>query len=284
MIGNTDMLLTFGSTGEDVKWLQAQLGSGIDGVFGTETETMLKVWQRAHGLVADGIVGNATWARLQADAHGVAAGAPTGTSGKPDLLRLHGLIPETVLLALSATMDKFCINTSLRLAHFLAQCAQESADFSVVNENLNYSAAELLKEFPKYFDAASAAAYADRPHAIASRVYANRMGNGNEASCDGYTFRGRGYIQLTGKTNYTTLSKCIGVDIIVQPDLVSTDYAMMSAAFFFQTHDLWEICDTGASNAVVTELTRRVNGGKNGLSERISRFDKYYAQLGSDAA
>lgn len=167
-------------------------------------------------------------------------------------------------------------NTKLRQAHFLSQCAHESGNFIYLTENLNYSAEGLKKIFPKYFDNTTALTYARNPQKIASRVYANRMGNGPESSGDGWKFKGRGYIQLTGKANYTEFSKYIGEDCVLNPDLVSAKYPLESAAFFFTKNNLWAICDKGASDEVVKELTKRINGGYHGLEDRIKKFKEYY--------
>ena len=167
----------------------------------------------------------------------------------------------------------------LRLAHFLAQCAHESAEFKFTSENLNYSADGLRKIFPKYFPANLSDSYARNPQKIGSRVYANRMGNGDEASGEGYLFRGRGYIQLTGKNNYSSFAQYIGDDTVANPDLVASTYPLASAAFFFLVNKLWDICDQGAAANVVTAVTKRVNGGIIGLPDRLSHFNKYYACL-----
>lgn len=173
-------------------------------------------------------------------------------------------------------IEKFGVNTPLRLAHFLAQCAHESANFTAVSENLNYSAKGLLRTFKKYFPTeALALQYEGNPEKIANRVYANRMGNGDEASGDGFKFRGRGFIQLTGKENYQAFADFIGEDCVANPDWVATKYPLVSAAFFFNKNGLWAICDKGATSAVVLEVTMRVNGGTNGLAERLKYFDLY---------
>ena len=194
-----------------------------------------------------------------------------------NISKLKGHVPDAVIAQLPDTMAKFNITTPLRLAHFLAQCGHESGGFKAVNENLNYSKDGLLKIFPKYFTPALAEAYARQPEKIASRVYASRMGNGDEPSKEGYKFRGRGYIQLTGKSNYTNFTKFIGEDCVANPDLVSTKYPLASAAFFFNANNLWAICDKGADTATVTAVTKRVNGGSIGLADRIKHFNEYYA-------
>jgi putative chitinase len=168
----------------------------------------------------------------------------------------------------------------LRLAHFLAQCGHESGGFRATQENLNYSAKGLNGIFRKYFPTeAAAASYARQPEKIASKVYANRMGNGTEASKEGFKFRGRGYIQLTGKENYTSFGKSINEDICSNPDKVASSYALLSAAWFFNKNGLHRIADEGSSDTVVTKITKRVNGGTIGLADRIKHFKEYYALL-----
>ena len=181
-----------------------------------------------------------------------------------NLEKLKGHVPDAVIAQIPDTAAKFNITTNLRLAHFLAQCGHESGGFKAVNENLNYGAKGLLGVFPKYFNAATAAQFERKPELIAAKVYANRMGNGDEASKDGWKFRGRGYIQLTGKSNYTNFTKFIGEDCVANPDLVATKYPLASAAFFFNSNSLWAICDKGADDATVTAVTKRVNGGTIG--------------------
>jgi len=133
--------------------------------------------------------------------------------------------------------------------------------------------------WPSLFNATNAAQYAMKPEMIANRAYGNRMGNGPEASGDGWKFKGRGYIQLTGKHNYTAFDKFVDDDILANPELVASKYPLMSAAFFFNTNNLWAICDQGATDAVVTSVTKRVNGGTIGLADRLKHFKEYYALL-----
>ena len=185
-----------------------------------------------------------------------------------------------VMVELPDTIEKFGINTPLRLSHFLAQCSHESGNFKITKENLNYSAEGLLKIFPKYFPSvAIAQQYARQPQKIANKVYGNRMGNGDEASGDGYNFSGKGYIQLTGKSNYKAFSDFIGEDCVANPMLVATKYPLTSAGFFFQKNGLWSICDKGDTNEVVTSVTKRVNGGTIGLADRIDKFKTYKSLL-----
>jgi len=266
------MLLKNGSKGSDVKLLQEKLGLTADGDFGPGTEAKVKSWQTANGLTADGVVGDVTWSKLFPPKKVV-------ESGTLNLAALKGHIPDSVIAQIPDTAKKFGITTNLRLAHFLSQCGHESGGFKAVTENLNYSADGLVKIFGKYFNSTTAAGYARNPEKIASKVYASRMGNGNEASKEGFKFRGRGYIQLTGKENYTKFGTFIGEDIASNPDLVATKYPLASAAFFFNSNGLWAICDKGADKATVTAVTKRVNGGTIGLDDRIKHFNEYYNLL-----
>jgi len=277
------MLLKNGSKGDDVKKLQEKLGVEAIGTFGPKTEAAVKAWQKSNGLKDDGIVGDATWAKLFGES------APVATVIKEDVVlpkggplnieKLKGHIPDTVLAQIPETAAKFNITNNLRLAHFLAQCGHESGNFKAVSENLNYSADGLKKIFGKYFPGNLNESYARKPEKIAARVYASRMGNGDEASGEGFKFRGRGYIQLTGKANYTNFTKFIGEDCVSNPDLVATKYPLASAAFFFDSNKLWAICDKGADDATVTAVTKRVNGGTIGLTDRIKHFKEYYNLL-----
>ena len=278
------MLLKLGSKGDDVVKLQKKLGVDPVGNFGPKTEAAVKAWQKANGLKDDGIVGDATWSKLFGETNEAAAPtvAPTATpasSGKIDLSRLKGHVPDAVLSQIPEIIEKFNCNTPLRLAHFLAQCGHESGGFKAVSENLNYSAKGLLGTFPKYFNAATAAQYERKPEMIASRVYGGRMGNGDESTKEGFKFRGRGYIQLTGKSNYSNFAKFIGEDTVANPDLVATKYPLASAAFFFNSNKLWAICDKGSDDATVTAVTKRVNGGTIGLADRLKHFKEYYNYL-----
>lgn len=172
--------------------------------------------------------------------------------------------------------------TPERAAHFFGQLSHESGGFHIFTENLNYSATGLLKVFPKYFTKTTVDNYARQPVKIASKVYGNRMGNGNEASKEGWMFRGRGAIQLTGKDNYKLFSESIKKpEILTKPDLVATDYAFESAMFFFNTNKLWTICDRGVDDKTITALTRRINGGTKGLADRTSLTKRYYTWLTS---
>jgi putative chitinase len=197
-----------------------------------------------------------------------------------DINKLKGHIPDEVLKQLPDTIAKFELNTSLRLAHFLAQAGHESGGFKLVKENLNYGAKGLLGVFKKYFPTqAKAALYERKPEKIANLVYGNRMGNGVEASGDGFKFRGRGYIQLTGKDNYKAFDSAVPENIIDNPDLVATKYPLLSAAWFFHKNSIHKIADEGASDATVTRVTKRVNGGTIGYPDRLKHFKEYYNLL-----
>jgi putative chitinase len=167
--------------------------------------------------------------------------------------------------------------TPVRAAHFFAQTAHESGDFKAFSENLNYSAQGLQGIFGKYFPGNLEESYARQPEKIANRVYASRMGNGDEKSGDGYKFRGRGALQLTGKDNYAAFAKYLGKpEIMTHPDLVATEYSFESAMFFFDKNKLWEICDKGVNDAAILALTKRINGGTHGLEDRTNKTKKYY--------
>lgn len=282
-------ILRIGSSGNQVKEVQQALGITTDGIFGPGTAEAVKQWQAARGLSADGMVGPNTWKALFPTAGSATSGnasstsspdsTDTNTPGSLSINKLKGAVPDAVLSQISKTAGEFNITSNLRLAHFLAQCAYESANWTATVENLNYSANALKAVFGKYFPGNMADEYARKPEKIGARVYANRMGNGDEASGDGYTYRGRGYIQLTGKNNYTALSKYVNTDVVANPDLVQTQFPLSSAAFFFDSNGLWAVCDKGADAATVTAVTKRVNGGTHGLEGRQQNFTKFWGLL-----
>jgi putative chitinase len=306
------------SSGPDVTNLQQKLKdlgfdpNGIDGNFGPGTRDAVIAFQQSKGLQADGIAGPATLAALQVDGSGAdansggggatsdaAVGGSAGPAGDDDpanaappspvasdagsalnLAGLTGKLPAAVIAQIPETAAEFGITTNLRLAHFLAQCALESTGFTATVENLNYRAARLMQVFPKYFRGVDTAAYANNPAKIANRVYANRMGNGDEASGDGFKFRGRGYIQLTGKNNYTSFSTFVGEDCVANPDLVATKYPLASAAFYFNSNNIWTVCDRGADDATVTAVSTRVNGSPpHAVPERLQNFKTFIRAL-----
>jgi putative chitinase len=279
------MILKLGSEGEDVKKLQIKLGVDPIGKFGPKTETAVKAWQSQNGLTADGIVGDKTWGVIMGESVVsapvlITEPAPVKSVGGLKLEKLKGHIPDSVIAQIPDTAAKFEINTPLRLAHFLAQCGHESGGFRLTKENLNYSAKGLNGTFKKYFPTLeSAVPYERKPEKIANKVYGNRMGNGPESSGEGAKFCGRGYIQLTGKDNYTAFGKSINEDMTANPDKVASSYALLSAAWFFSKNGLNKMADGGATDAVVTSITKRVNGGTIGLADRIKHFKEYYHLL-----
>ena len=182
---------------------------------------------------------------------------------------------------LKAAASYFKLNKN-RAAHFFAQCAHESGNFKAFSENLNYGAKGLRGIFRKYFPTdALAKAYERQPAKIANRVYANRMGNGDEASGEGFAYKGRGPLQLTGKNNYRAFGKYIGreQEILDNPDLVATELGFESALWFFDANKLWSICDQGINDAAILALTKRINGGTHGLDDRKAKTKKYAAWL-----
>jgi putative chitinase len=267
-----------GDEGPLVTKLQEKLGVDPIGKFGPKTEAALIAWQLSNGLQADGIAGPFTLAKLGIEDLPKSAPIEIPESGFK-LHKLKGHIPDGVIAQIPDTAARFGITNTLRLAHFLSQCGHESGGFKAVRENLNYSAKGLVGIFKKYFSTTLAVAYERQPDKIANRVYAGRMGNGDENSGDGYKYRGRGYIQLTGKENYTAFGKSIGVDVCANPELVASQYALASAAWFFSKNGLHKMADEGASDAVVTKITKRVNGGTIGLPDRIKHFKEYYSLL-----
>ena len=207
--------------------------------------------------------------------------APANTSGLGPMAALQakcGLEPDGKWGpgTFKGAKQYFKLSTA-QAAHFFGQCAHESGNFKVFSENLNYSADGLTKIFKKYFPTLAAAQpYARKPEKIANKVYANRMGNGPESSGDGWKFRGRGPIQLTGKDNYTAFSKAIGrPDVLTNPDIVATELAFESALWFFNKNGLFAIADKGVTDAVIGQITRRVNGGTHGLDDRIKKTKQF---------
>lgn len=170
----------------------------------------------------------------------------------------------------------FDIKTDAQMAHFLANIHHETGGFRADTENLNYSASGLLGVFPKYFDESTANLYNRQPEKIANRVYANRMGNGNEKSGDGWKYRGRGALQLTGKDNYKAFASFLGdVSVVTNPDIVAAKYYWQSALFYFTRNNLWNLMK-GNDPETVKAVRKAVNGGYNGLREVQEKFVHYY--------
>jgi putative chitinase len=203
------------------------------------------------------------------------------------LSQLKQLLPKNPYVehwhrALSQLLPDYDINTPNRIAAFVAQCSHESGGFMVLKENLNYKAATLRKIFPKYFPNDQIANdYASRPNkqvAIASKVYANRMGNGDEASQEGWKFCGRGLIQLTGKSNYQAFADSLEMDINDVPEYLATfEGAAQSACWFWETNKLNQWADAGD----ILTLTKRINGGTIGLEDRKKHYDHALHVLGA---
>ena len=237
-----------GSNGDVVKQIQLKLGITSDGNFGPGTEKSVKEWQTKHGLTPDGIVGPTTLEKM-----GITSVIKEDIHISPvvglSIEKLKGKVPDSVLSQIPGTAIKFNITTNLRLAHFLSQCAHESGNW-------------------KY-----------RLEIASGKAYEGRKDLGNIHEGDGVRFKGRGYIQLTGRGNYGRFSKFIGEDCVENPDLVANKYPLASAAFFFDSNKLWTICDKGFDDATVTSVTKRVNGGTNGLSDRLKHFKVYHNLL-----
>jgi len=307
-IGETIMpVLKQGSSGPDVRNLQERLKAlgfdprGVNSQFGAGTRDAVIAFQQSKGLQADGIVGPATLAALESEAASQPAGAPTAAVGGEvsggstatgaaaaapatapvlNLTALAGKIPAAVIAQIPETAANFGITTNLRLAHFLAQCALESTAFTATVENLNYSAQRIPQVFKKRFKEVDPAPFAHNPEKLGNFVYANKNGNGDVASGDGFKFRGRGYIQLTGRNNYTSFSQFVGEDCVANPDLVASKFPLSSAAFYFSSNNIWAICDHGADDATVTRVSKAVNGDPpNSLSDRIQNFRKFHQAL-----
>jgi putative chitinase len=188
-------------------------------------------------------------------------------TGITDAVKLASLLE-----GITETFIKYSINTVQRQRHFIAQIQHESINFSAVIENLNYSAAALLATFPKHFTAAEANEYARKPEKIGNRAYANRLGNGDEASGEGFKFRGRGFLQITGKSNYVDIGKSLGLDLITHPELLEQPkYAMLSAGWFWNSRNLNTVADISKDD--VTKVTKIINGGVIGLKDRQDKYN-----------
>jgi len=271
------MLLKRGDNNDQVKQLQSKLGLEPAGNFGPKTEEAVKSFQVKHGLTPDGIVGPMTWEKIMGKNVLVDTTKVVPKGFCVNLDKLKGHIPDSVIAQIPETAKKFKIDTPLKMAHFLAQCGHESGGFRVVNENLNYSADGLKKIFPKYFPGNLAESFAKNPEKIAAKVYGGRMGNGDESTKEGWKFRGRGFIQLTGKHNYTEFGKAINEDMTSNPDLVATKYPLLSAAWFFHKNCLHKCIDD--SEHCLKSVTKCVNGGTIGLPDRLKHFREYYNLL-----
>lgn len=199
-----------------------------------------------------------------------------------DISKLKGVVPDEVWDQLNTVQTHFNINTTLRLTHFLSQLSHESDKFRFKVENLNYRADQLYSMFRKYFPTMELALkYEKLPERIGNRIYANRMGNGSEFSGDGFKYRGRGFIQITGKDNYIEFGKFLfklgsAENVVIYPTLVTDKYPLLSSVWFWKINDLNTIADLGSDVETITKMTKRINGGKNGLENRIKEFNKFY--------
>lgn len=190
------------------------------------------------------------------------------------LKKMH--IDPSLADAFNETFDRFGISTPVQQASWIGQCGHECGNFRIMEENLNYRAATLLKLFPRTpkrawgFTPEEAAAYEKQPQRIANRIYGNRMGNRDEASGDGFRFRGSGFLQLTGHSNFFHAGQALGEDFVMQPELVRTPkYAAMTAGWFWQTHKLNQFADSRD----FLMMTKKINGGTIGLDDRIKHIN-----------
>lgn len=197
----------------------------------------IREWQAAHGLVSDGVI------------------------GKNTLLAFHNVL---------------CIPSLEATAHFVGNTYHETGGYTVFRENLNYSVAGLIKTWPTRFNAETAELYARQPEKIANRVYANRMGNGDESSGDGWLYAGKGALQTTGKTNYRLFGESIGVDLLSNPDLVATKYQLESAIYYFESNNLWNMASK-VNDESIRKVRKAVNGGAIGLDHVRELVYKYWS-------
>ncbi len=286
-------LIKRGSRNDTVRQLQEKLNKlgynlDVDGIFGGGCHNAVLDFQNKNGLGTDGIVGTGTWNAIDLVLKATTESASTATelnaTIEGDQLvnkdKLARVMPKAkaadldkYLEAINEGLTKYSINTPLRIAHFVAQVAHESGSFKYSSENLNYGAKGLRSTFGKYFKTDELAEeYARQKEKIANRVYGNRMGNGDENSGDGWRFRGRGLIQLTGKENYQKCAKDIGIDIDRQPDKLATDpkAAVFAAAWFWNSRRLNNYAD---KDDVLT-ITKRINGGTHGLDDRKAYLER----------
>jgi len=286
-------LVKRGSRGNDVKQLQESLNKlgynlDVDGIFGQGCVNAVIDFQEKQNLVSDGIAGSGTWTAITT-ALKARQNIQSQTDDEQNPIEGDVLISKSDLAkalpmastanidkyyeALNAGMTKYGINTPLRITHFIAQLAHESANFRLSTENLNYSAKALKSVFGKYFPTNEMAEeYARKPEKIANKVYGGRMRNGDEESGEGWKFRGRGLIQLTGKENYTNCGRAIGMNLAEKPELLSDDphAAVMAAAWFWDSRKLNNYADRDD----VLSITKRINGGTHGLDDRKSHLAK----------
>jgi putative chitinase len=283
--GSGSPTISRGSTGPNVFFLQQALGvTPSNGQFGPITEAKLREFQANADLTADGIAGPATWVAIHAAALVTAPLKSSNSTGQGDeplqmidiniLIAVASATPIADLQALvdpmSAACRRFDIDTPVRLAAFLSQCAHESGGFTRRAENLSYHAVRLMQVWPKRFPTLNIAQQFEMlPEKLANTVYAERMGNGDAASGDGWRFRGRGFEQLTGRGNYTRLANALGMHVDDAPDYVMTDEgACVSASWFWSVNNLNPFADARD----ISGLTQKINGGLGGIDQRVALF------------
>jgi putative chitinase len=264
------LILSKGSNNELVKKIQNKFNLTIDGDFGPQTEKSVIDWETKNGLKPNGTISIYEWFLLF-DEYDI-----------DDISKLFELnkiiLPKNVLDELPNVIILNKINSSIKLSHFLGQCSHESNGFKRVVENLNYSKDRLNEVFRKYFRNVDASSYANNPEKIGNYVYANRMGNGSVESGEGFKFRGRGFLQLTGKDNYSSFSKFINEDCVENPDLVMTKYPLASASWYFKTNKIFDYA-INFDESTFTKITKAINGGDIGLDERIKETMKFYKMI-----
>jgi len=246
-----------------VKLIQREIGVRVDGVWGEQTERGL---EKRFGEKWKGYLGVDELIEM-----GILI------ENRLDLVRLVGdKLPKVVLNELPNLRGLGGTNP-IQWIHFFAQTGHESGGFIYRTENLNYSINGLLKTWPEFFTITNAWIYANKPEQIANRVYANRMGNGDEKSGDGWKFRGRGFIQITGRANYEDLSKWISIDLLKNPNWVSVVAPLWTAYWWFWRNEVWDLCIDLDENSI-RRVTQRINGGLNGLNDRIERT-KFWTKI-----
>ena len=253
--------------------------------FGPKTEQAVMEFQRKHNMNVTGIVDKVVWDKMVEST----VGNNVVNVKTLNISVLQKELPQSVYNELPLVIDTFGINTPLRLAHFLAQCSHESGGFKILVESTNYTANRMAEIWPKRFSINPdvrpflpnklAISLHGKPELLANTVYANRIGNGGIDSGDGWNYRGRGYIQLTGRANYTEFNRFVSDDIVSNPELVATKYPLLSAGWFFHKKDINSISDMGSDIKTIRSVSIKVNGGVIGLNHRMSEFNKFYKLL-----
>lgn len=268
----------FGMKNDYIKTIQKRLGIKPTGYFGETTFKNVVQFQKENGLEADGIVGQLTLNKLFPIRNYALIYESTI---KLDFLKGELALP--LLAEIETKFTQYEIELAhLNIAYFLAQCGEESGNFTQFEENLHYSAKGLQSIFPQYFHSVDKAKqYAGKAIEIGNLVYANKLGNGDVASGDGYFYRGRGSISLTGKANYLAFNKWLNeklnlsVNLITNPGLVATDYKLDAGFYYFTENNLWTICQKGSTKWISDELTKRVVGVAVSNEEKQQRFDRF---------